>query len=214
MNEERGRWSIDHRSMSTDAKQREFLALLEPALASLNRFASAMCRDSNIRDDERARDLVSETILRAYEQFDRLRDDRAFLSYLFTIAVRLNRDDRQKRSRWRTIEDSDRERVDSNASPETNADVSLLYDAIAKLPKKYREAVVMNEIVGLTLAEVAEIEGVSLSAMKSRVSRGRKKLAKMLGVTDQPEADIRSSVATNGSGNFHARFAFQGKEKL
>jgi RNA polymerase sigma-70 factor (ECF subfamily) len=205
---------MDHRSMSTDAKQREFLALLQPALASLNRFASAMCRDSNNRDDERARDLVSETILRAYEQFDRLRDDQAFLSYLFTIAVRLNRDDRQKRSRWRTIEDSDRERVDSNASPETDADVSLLYDAIAKLPKKYREAIVMNEIVGLTLTEVAEIEGVSLSAIKSRVSRGRKKLAKMLGVTDQPEVDIRSSVAANGSGNFHARFAFQGKEKL
>jgi RNA polymerase sigma-70 factor (ECF subfamily) len=214
MNEERGRWPDSGRSSEDETKQREFLALLEPALASLNLFASAMCRDSNIRDDERARDLVSETVLRAYQQFERVREHQAFQSYLFTIAVRLNREERTRRARWRPIEDADLEMQDSMPTAEANADAALLYAAIAKLPKKYREAIVMSEIVGLKLQEVAEIQGVSLSAVKSQVSRGRKKLAKLLGVADEPEADIRSSITTNGSGNFHARFAFQGKERI
>ena len=69
-------------------KQRDFLALLMPVLPKLSRFCRATCRGRHGIDSERASDLASETILKAYENFEQLREPAAFLSYLFTIAAR------------------------------------------------------------------------------------------------------------------------------
>ncbi len=204
-----------------EAKQQAFLALLTPVLPSLSRFASAMCRNHNGRDPERAKDLVSETILKAFESFDRVREHQAFQSYLFTIAVRLQRDERSKRNRWMPFSKDHYEiSTDSENAPDANADIDTLYAALATLPKEQREAIVMSEIVGLKLQEVAEIQHSSLSAVKSRVSRGRMKLAELLGVSEDAErasaesTTLRNNSSANGHNLFHARFAFQAKEKL
>ena len=87
------------------------------------------------------------------------------------------------------------------------------------------EAIVMSEISGLKLSEIAITQKVSLSAVKSRISRGKRKLAKLLGVHDEPERE-ESKVertmevpATNGTSRigtsrFNGQFAFQAKEEL
>src|ERR1035441_8720447 len=123
------------------AKQRDFLALLGPALAPLSRFARAMCRNKNGSDHERAKDLVSETILKAFESFGRVREPVAFQSYLFTIAVRLNRQERARAKRWQPIANEHFDIPSGIAAPDANADVENLYAALAKLPKKQREAI-------------------------------------------------------------------------
>ncbi len=208
------------------AKQREFLALLETTLPALSRFCRAMCREGKGCDEERARDLISDTILKAFEHFEEVRAKQAFQSYLFTIAVRVNRHERVRQKRWIPFAPSDHEHiVDERNAPDANADTDALYTALAKLPKKQREAIVMSEIAGLSLAEVAETQSSSLSAVKSRVSRGRMKLAKLLGVesaaTVAPEPKSVQSIQTfpsngvssNGksTGHFNTRFAFQAR---
>ena len=89
----------------------------------------------------------------------------------------------------------------------------------------------MSEIMGLKLEEVAEVQKSSLSAVKSRVSRGRMKLQELLGVgehnapttEDETRTTMRvvPSYGANGANplnasqnNYHTRFAFQAKEKL
>jgi RNA polymerase sigma-70 factor (ECF subfamily) len=201
-------------------KQREFLALLMPVLPKLSRFCQAMCRDKNGPDCERAKDLVSETILKAYEHFDKIREPNAFLSYLFTIANRTNRHERVRSAKWQPISEIEIEAfADERNAPDANADVAHLYAALAKLNKKEREAIIMSEITGLKLEEVASIQASSLSAVKSRVSRGRKKLAKLLGVNEAtvpaPSVSINTSNGTgNGQSFYHTRFAFESKDKL
>jgi RNA polymerase sigma-70 factor (ECF subfamily) len=201
-------------------KQREFLALLMPVLPKLSRFCQAMCRNKHGLDSDRAKDLVSETILKAYEHFDKIREPNAFLSYLFTIATRTNRLERVRSAKWQPISELEIEAfADERNAPDANADVAHLYGALAKLPKKQREAIVMSEITGLKLEEVASIQASSLSAVKSRVSRGRKKLAKLLGVNEvtvpAPTVGVNaSSVSGNGQSFYHTRFAFEAKEKL
>src|ERR1700733_14995062 len=120
------------------AKQREFLALLSPALAPLSRFAPAMCRDKYGTNNERAKDLESETILKAFESFDKVREPVAFQSYLFTIAVRLNRQERARAKRWEPIANEHFEIPSPSAAPDANAGVDNLYPALAKLPKNTR----------------------------------------------------------------------------
>lgn len=160
-------------------RQQRFLDLLRPYQASLSRFARAMTGNA-----ETAKDLVSETVLKAYESFDKLKDTGGFQSYLFTIASRLSDRERVRGQRWA---DWDEERMNEipsqGGSPETKIEVELLYRALQQLPEKQREAIVLFEITGLSLEEVREIQGGSLSGVKSRIVRGREGLADLLGVT-------------------------------
>ncbi len=138
-------------------------------------------------DREEAHDLVGDTILAALERFDHIRGPEAFLSYLFTIALRLH-----KRRRWRRRLFGAYDEVkalnirDDGASPDRSADVEMLHRALAELPERQREAVVLFEITGLSLEEIRVVQGGSLSGVKSRVSRGRQELARILGAVDAP----------------------------
>src|SRR5579872_1073178 len=80
-------------SFLSDEEQQRFLMLLEPIRPGLARYCRAISSDN-----ETARDLVSETILIAYEHFAQITgEQKSFSSYLFTTATRLN-----KRWHWRS----------------------------------------------------------------------------------------------------------------
>lgn len=160
-------------------RQQRFLDLLRPYQASLSRFAQAMTGNA-----ESAKDLVSETVLKAYESYDKLRDTGGFQSYLFTIASRIANRDRSRGRRWADWDEERMNEIPANgASPEQGIEIELLYRALQQLPEKQREAIVLFEITGLSLEEVREIQGGSLSGVKSRIVRGREGLADLLGVT-------------------------------
>lgn len=157
------------------------MALLDPVRHRLAHFARAMAGD-----DEDAQDLISDTVLAAFERFETVRDHEAFLAYLFTIAARIH-----KRKRWRArlFGRYDHENAsamrDRGTPPDISADVCALYEALAQLPERQREAVALFEISGLTLEEIRSIQGGSLSAVKMRLVRGRKELARLLGVPER-----------------------------
>jgi len=134
------------------------------------------------KDVDDGRDLLSDAILLSYENFEKLRASEAFTSYIFTTARRLYYR-RARRKKWWSVLDRETEEIadDRNQSPEITLDIEALDKALAKLPEKQREAVVLFEISGLSLAEVREIQGGSLSGVKSRIVRGREKLAVLLG---------------------------------
>lgn len=162
-------------------RQQRFLELLRPFQPSLSRFARAMTGNA-----EAAKDLVSETVLKAYESFECLKNSEGFQSYLFTIATRLNNRERSRGKRWT---DWDEERMSQlpaqGNEPDVRVEVGLLYRALQQLPDKQREAIVLFEISGLSLEEIREIQGGSLSGVKSRIVRGRESLADLLGVTSE-----------------------------
>lgn len=171
-------------------RKERFLHLLEPVHDNLARFARSLARD-----EEEARDLVGETVLRALESFDDLQDERAFLSWLFTIAVRLHRRRAKRGERFGAYDESDiARRISSETSPETSHDIAILYDAIARLKESEREAILLFEIAGLSLIEIRDLQGGTLSGVKSRLARGRRKLARMLGVTDGATDAMRSEA--------------------
>ncbi len=200
-------------------RQEAFLECLLPIKAQLSGYCRAMTARSGFADaTERARDLMSETILRAYEHFDRLERRESFASYLFTIAHRELRKEQKRKTREAQWDDAI---VATLAGQQANAgeqvDLELLYKALNQLPEKVREALVLFEIGGLSLEEVRTVQGGTLSGVKSRLVRGREELRNMLSdnpsTVTSPKKDVRPSHIHPAQNPLN-QFAMQKEENL
>ena len=165
--------------------------MLEPIRPGFARFCRAISDDREL-----GRDLACESILIIFEQFESLRDPAKFKSYLFTTAARLAKRQRHRERNKAPYDATYAEQLSGGPSPDAAADIELLYSMLNKLPNEQREAVVMFEIAGLSLEEIRQIQGGSLSGVKSRIARGREKLAKLLGVRDElPIQNVSSELS-------------------
>ncbi len=183
-----------HPTQELKQRQEEFLALLNPVYEQLERFCFAIADD-----DDQAYDLIGETVLRGWVHFQSLREQKAFLAWLFTTASRLH-----KRIRWRarhfdTYDPRYAEELHSGGpAPDQSADVEALYTALEQLPQKQREAVVLFEINGLNLKEIVEIQGGTVSALKVRLYRARKRLTEILDVDFSEEPEHSPATINHG----------------
>ncbi len=157
-------------------QQQRFLACLDPLYGNLERYALSLTRN---RED--ARELVSETIAQAWEGFHRLQDERAFLSFLFSIASRSyhRRRLRSERSELRDPQMLD-ELYASQHDSSDNLALQELQDAINQLPDSYREIIVMAELLEMSHKEIQAILGISIANIKIRAFRAKQLLRKAL----------------------------------
>lgn len=152
------------------------MALYNPVHARFERF----CR-ARVYGGMDYKDLMHDTILVAYEKIDTLKNDGAFLHFLFGIAIRIlaNANRKQKAGYFKEnkvvllIED------ESNRA-DKNDDLNALYEGLSKLSDDQREAIILFEISGFAIAEIAELQGASVAAVKQRLVRGRNELLKVL----------------------------------
>ena len=152
------------------------MQLYQPCHQQLSNYCRAMTGDQ-----EDGKDLMSNTLLAAYENFDRLKKTGSFLFFLLGIAKRiyLNGNRRQKfKGEYNSQKVAQIE--DESAHPDKQMDAALLYELLEELPLAQKEALVLFEINGFNLQEVADLQKSSLSAVKSRLARGRQKLAELL----------------------------------
>jgi RNA polymerase sigma-70 factor (ECF subfamily) len=139
---------------------------------------------------EDARDLCQEAFLRAYRGLRTFKKDARFSSWLYQIALNVCRD-RLRRRRGRTVVSLDE--LDENGqeaavlpgpSPLELAEARDISDrvarAVASLADEQREVIVLKEYEGLTFAEIAEVLGVPLSTVKTRLYRGLVQLRQRL----------------------------------
>ncbi|MDP4220102.1 MAG: RNA polymerase sigma factor [Bacteroidota bacterium] len=166
----------------TSRKQEEFLLLLEPVHTRLWRFVLSVTRDHC-----EAEDLLSETVLASYERFESLKDKQAFTSFLFTIATRIHYHQKRRKNWFGAYNAEYADSLESSEiAPDSAADIRIVRDALSELSPRQRETVVLFEISGFSLEEIREIQGGTLSGVKSRLVRGRKELSKLLGVPTEP----------------------------
>jgi RNA polymerase sigma-70 factor (ECF subfamily) len=138
-------------------------------------------------NEEDASDVVQEAYLRAWKGIGRFRGDAQFSTWLYRITANASYTLLQKRRRHR-VEPLElmHEPVDTRpeAQPESAAESAVvlgqLSDALATLPPKLRAVVVSKDVYGLSHDDIAEELGISVSAAKVRLHRGRKKLREAL----------------------------------
>lgn len=136
-------------------------------------------------------DLAQEVWIRVYRNVKRLNDPIKFRGWLSRIATNLFYDELRKRKRVRDplsldaprqMDDGemDWEIASDEPGPEENLTTREFYDqlrdAIADLPEVFRTTIVLREIEGMAYEEIAEITGVSLGTVKSRIARARQRL--------------------------------------
>jgi len=157
------------------------------ALAHLDALYAFALKLARARDD--AEDLVSDTLLRAFDRWDQYRLGTNIRAWLFTILyhVFVSRKRRVDAREVHAPDDSEGwsafEAV-GEIDPEGRFYDSFIDDeitqAIDALPDEYRAAVVLSDLHDLRYAEIAEILGVPEGTVKSRLFRGRRILQKKL----------------------------------
>ncbi len=140
-------------------------------------------------------DLAQEVWIRVYRNIKRLKEPVKFRGWLSRIATNLFYDELRKRKRVshpisldapRRVDDGEIEwDIESDyPSPDDNLATREFYDrlkvAIADLPEAFRTTIVLREIDGMAYEEIAQMTGVSLGTVKSRIARARTKLQSVL----------------------------------
>jgi RNA polymerase sigma-70 factor (ECF subfamily) len=163
-----------------EEKKKLFLSLYLPVNDRLARYVQSL-----VYDREDARDLVSETVATAFANLHKLRDQQAFLGYVFGIASRLIRQRERKKRLFDFFSRQELRRPQFETKPDSRLDMELFYLSLQKLSLKEREAIVMFELNDFSLKEIQELQQESsLSAVKSRLARARAKLARYMNVEE------------------------------
>jgi RNA polymerase sigma-70 factor, ECF subfamily len=137
-----------------------------------------------LSDREMALDATQDTFLTAFRKAHQFKGNSAVGTWLYRIAVNTCYDMLRRAKRRATDPLPEHlEFVDRGAENEVTsaAHRNEILQALAKLPPEFRAAVVLSDIEGLPLSEVALALGVPVGTVKSRVFRGRRLLAQYLG---------------------------------
>lgn len=132
-------------------------------------------------DAEVAEEIVQEAWLRILRGIGRLRDPARLRSWLFSIVRRTFVD----RLRWRYADERNEPLAEEPAGGDETDELAaeefdLLHAAVATLPPPDRETIVLFYLRELSLQEVAEVLGVPVGTVKSRLHRARRQLRERL----------------------------------
>ncbi|HET8770842.1 MAG TPA: sigma-70 family RNA polymerase sigma factor [Gemmatimonadaceae bacterium] len=171
------------------------------AMAQLDALYSFALKLTRARED--AEDLVSDTMLRAFQRWEQYRLGTNIRAWLFTILYHafVSRKRRVDAREVQPFEDADGREVFEpvgEADPEGAFYDSFLdediVEAIRRLPVEYRSAVVMSDLHGLKYAEIAQVLDVPEGTVKSRLFRGRRLLQSELRRYAEEMGYIRNDV--------------------
>ncbi len=152
----------------------QFITEVEGTQGALRRFLVALsCGDSALADD-----LAQEAYIKAYLSLDALGDASKFRPWIYRIAYNTFLNHRRS-----AVDFADYEEAKLTPSYDT-ADggfkYQALYQALSRLPDKERTSVLLYYMEGYSIKEIAELEHLSVDAVKQHLSRGRKHLNKLI----------------------------------
>ncbi len=143
-------------------------------------------------------DVLQEVFLRLQRGAEGLRDDQRFGPWVYRITRNAIVDHQRARARHPVVDAAlaDDAPVDSDDGDDAAEQglASCIAPFVAMLPSPYREALTLTELEGLTQRDAAEMLGISLSGMKSRVQRGRTQLRRALEGCCDIDVDVRGRV--------------------
>ncbi len=143
-------------------------------------------------------DVLQDVFLRMQRSLSDLRDDERFGPWVYKVARSAISENRRARARHPLVADEPVEAIDPGEPGDDGAVArevaTYLAPFVAMLPSPYREALTLTELEGTTQRDAAEMMGVSVSCMKSRVQRGREKLRKLLEDCCEIALDARGRV--------------------
>ncbi len=189
--------------------QNAFSELVKPHLGALYRLAYRLTG----RQHE-AEDLLQELLTRLYVRAERLEDVETLRPWLARALSNLYIDERRHQARGAhghtsppSASEADPLEFPARATSDTDLVFSTemervrrhLAELVDKLPQEQREVVILHDVEGYELHESAEILGVAVGTVKSRLHRGRERLRQWLRQRNlSPETVVLSSEGSSG----------------
>ncbi|MCU7491367.1 MAG: sigma-70 family RNA polymerase sigma factor [Ignavibacteria bacterium] len=143
-----------------------------------------------VGDRDVSTDVVQDTMIRFYLHKDSYKSFARFSTWIYTIATNLAKNELKRRKRKNLFsihsgeDDETIDIMDKSATPDVLADSEIknriIQKALSKVKEVYREVVIMRDVQDLSYEEIAEITGLSIGTVKSRINRGRAQLQKLL----------------------------------
>jgi RNA polymerase sigma factor (sigma-70 family) len=164
--------------------QRRFEELVLPHLDAAFNYARWLTKN-----DADAQDVVQDASVRALRFLSSLRgsDARAWLLTIVRNTWYGRFSGRDDPARTTVFNDMSHDRNDSALDPEARLMQQQTIDrvraAIEQLPAEFREAIVLRELEGLSYKQIAEVIGIPIGTVMSRLARARDRLAVLLGAT-------------------------------
>lgn len=155
---------------------------------------------ARLGDRDAADDLTQEVYLRALPALTRFRGDSSARTWLLQVARHTCADHVRRRTRRRALVDRLVARGSDLVEPDGSGEVDL-DAAVAALDEDRRAAFVLTQVVGLSYAEAAEVCGVPIGTIRSRVARARGDLLTALGAdaaAHPVDAEGRASDGATG----------------
>lgn len=171
-----------------------FRQQLVAAIPRLRRYARSLCFDTAAADD--LSQTALERALTHWHQYDQRRD---VVVWLLSIAHNAFADQRRRDSRLTLVEPQDIAARQDLAGGDPGADVGLRLDlaaALARIPAEQREPLLLVTLEQFSYAECAEVLGIPIGTVMSRISRGRSALRAALDGRSrtEPAATLRRVV--------------------
>jgi RNA polymerase sigma-70 factor, ECF subfamily len=153
---------------------------------------------------EDAADVVQDAFLSAYQSLHSFKGDAEFFTWLYRIAFNTAISMKRKRKTTLSLDarrngelgPHSREPVDASeyvkpgAALERTEEEKLLHDALARLSGEHREVLLMKDIDGLKYEEIADVMGVPIGTVRSRLHRARLELRDLLAPLEDTEPPL------------------------
>jgi RNA polymerase sigma-70 factor (ECF subfamily) len=158
-------------------KQERFMQVYEPVHERFERF----CK-TRAYGEFPFKDIMHDTLVVAFEKFDELKSKEAFLHFLFGTAVRILANHRKKKRPEYVdqLKENYEHSQNGNNSIEQQFEINDLYKCLQELDQVTSECIILFEISGFSIKEIMGIQNSSESAVKQRLSRGRKQLLALM----------------------------------
>lgn len=170
----------------------DFTDILKPHYNDGVNYCRALCSGSSISEAE---DVMQQSLLKAYENIDSLKDKRSFRSWFFQIITRTFYNSVRKPfwSRFVSLESESGKVAFQVFEDDFFEDNQWIVSALSKISKKERATILLYEIGGFSIKEIASMQGEnSESTIKSRLSRTRNKLKEIMEDLDTEQGDKNS----------------------
>lgn len=172
-------------SLNVEDRQQAFEVEALPHLDSVYRVALRLTRDPT-----QAEDLAQATMLKAFRAWHQYQPGTNVRAWLFTIlrhtffSLYRREQRRPEMVDLEALEDISVYAAVQEVDPEGHFFGQIMDESVVRaidaLPDEFRETVVLSDVEGLSYAEIAEITGVPVGTVKSRLFRARKALQQQL----------------------------------
>lgn len=157
-----------------------FMTLYQPLHARLSRYVQSL-----IWQPDEAKDLISDVTLEAFENFEKLREPNQFVYFLFGIARNLHLK-KLRRKKFQMPWDKDKmENLDGGIISEESLQRNELATLLGKLKPHQQDAITLFEVAGFKYEEIAEMQAVSLSKVKTDIYQARQKLKQIIEIEEE-----------------------------